>query len=377
MERHFDIAIVGGGIAGASLAYFLSPYRSVVVLERESAAGYHATGRSAAEFSRRFHDDIVAKLTRSSYTFFSQPPDNFSEVALLKPRGNLIIANAEKAGRLAQVFAEEQAESLPNPVERLSVEQAIDKVPFLDPNYIADAFYDPDCWDIEVENALQGYLKGAKNFEAKMYTNAEITGAKYQASMWQLTSSLGEIHASVLVNAGGAWADSIAQLSGVAPLSLTPYRRTVISVKVPQYELHDMPEVNEVDEDFYFKPDAGQLMVSPADETPVDPHDAWPEEMDIAYAAHYLSECTTLEFDHIAHSWAGLRTFAPDRVPVVGYSSQVPGFFWLAGQGGFGIQTSPALGRLASELIQHKPVPDELSILGLTEAVFSPARFGG
>ena len=173
----------------------------------------------------------------------------------------------------------------------------------------------------------------------------------------------------------GAWADPVAAHFGVEPIGLTPFRRTVINVAVDGYDLATVPEVNEIDELFYFKPDAGQLLVSPADETPCAPTDAQPEEIDIAYAAHYLSECTTLELQRVAHAWAGLRTFAPDRVPVVGPAAAVPGFFWLAGQGGFGIQTAPAMGRLAAELIVAGQLSAALRSFGLEAATFSPARF--
>ncbi len=379
MDKHYDLAIVGGGIAGAALAYFLSPHYSILLLERESALGYHSTGRSAAEFTHRFHSATIGQLTQASYDFFLHPPEHFTDISLLRKRGNLIIANEEKAQRLADVFMEEQksAPAFASPIERLSVAQAIEKVPFLNPDYVVDAFYDPDCWDIEVENVLQGYIKGAKRNGAEILLNTELHSAIHNDAHWTLETSNGKMSAHTVVNAAGGWVDPIAEMFGVPSLNIIPHRRTAISVKVPDYDVSHMPEVNEVDEDFYFKPDAGQLMVSPADETPVEPHDAWPEDLDIAYAAHYLTECSTLEFEHIAHKWAGLRTFAPDRLPVVGFSSKQPNFFWLAGQGGYGIQTSPALGRMAASLIHSQTIPEDMAQLGLTSDTFSPARFGG
>lgn len=379
MRASVDVAIIGGGIAGASLAYFLAPHRSVAVLEREEALGYHATGRSAAEFTHRFHSDIAGKLTSASHAFFVEPPAGFAEVALLRRRGNLLIANAEKAHRLDEVFAAEHAASPGGaaPIERLSTALALEKAPFLNPGYVVGALYDPDCWDIEVENLLQGFTRSAKAAGATFHLRAEAIAARRDGADWMIETTQGAVRARVVVNAAGGWADPVARLLGLTPLGIVPHRRTAISVKVDGYDLSGVPEVNEIDEAFYFKPDAGQLMVSPADETPVDPHDAWPEEIDIAYAAHYLTECTTLSVERVAHSWAGLRSFAPDRAPVVGFSAQAPGAFWLAGQGGYGIQTSPGMGRIAASLILNGAAPPDVEDLGLSAAMLSPARFGG
>jgi D-arginine dehydrogenase len=375
MAEHVDVAIIGGGIVGASIAHALAGRRSVVILEQESALGYHATGRSAAEFTYRFHSPLVGKLTAASAEFMHSPPQGFTDVALLRPRGNLLIANAEKKDRLAQVLVEERANSPAvgaSPVEELSVAQAIEKVPFLDPDYLAAAFYDPDCWDVEVESLLQGYAKSARSSGAQFQRETKLISARREAGVWHLETTQGEICAGTVVNASGAWADPIAAMFGVAPLAIEPLRRTAITLKAPDYDLTHMPEVNEIDEDFYFKPDAGHLMVSPADETPVEPHDAWPEDMDIAIAADYMTQCTTLEITHVAHSWAGLRTFAPDRVPVIGYSADQEGFFWAAGLGGFGIQTSPAIGQIAASLLCAETCSDDR--VSLAQAM-QPQRF--
>ena len=376
MAEHFDMAIIGGGIVGASVAHALAGRRSVVVLEQESALGYHATGRSAAEFTYRFHSPMVGKLTAASAGFMHSPPDGFTDVALLRPRGNLLIANAEKKQRLAQVLAEEQAATPAVgacPVEELTVAQAIEKVPFLDPAYLAAAFYDPDCWDVEVESLLQGYAKSARSTGAEFQRETKLLSARREAGIWHLETTQGEIRATSVVNAAGAWVDPIAELFKVNPLGINPLRRTAITLKAPDYDLTHMPEVNEIDEDFYFKPDAGHLMVSPADETPVEPHDAWPEDMDIAIAADYMTQCTTLEITHVAHSWAGLRTFASDRLPVIGHSAVQEGFFWAAGLGGFGIQTSPAVGQLVAGLLCDSSFADQPDLQALT-SLLSPKR---
>ncbi|MEM9629925.1 MAG: FAD-binding oxidoreductase [Pseudomonadota bacterium] len=377
MAEIFDIAVIGGGIAGASVAHFLSGKRSLVVLEQESALGFHSTGRSAAEFTRRFHSEIAGRLTAASAGFMMTPPDGFTEVDLLRPRGNLLIADAEKADHLRHVYEAECASSPEgaSPVELLDVDAALEKVPFLDTDWVKAAFYDPDCWDIEVENLLQGYARSAKTYGAEFRHNSQLLKARRENDHWVLETSQGEVRSRTVVNAAGGWADAVAQIFGGAPLGIVPHRRTAISVKVPGYDLSRMPEVNEIDEVFYFKPDAGQLMISPADETPVEPHDAWPEEIDIAYAAHYLSECTTLDVTHVAHSWAGLRTFAPDRLPVIGQSRKIEGLFWLAGLGGYGIQTSPAVGQIAAALLLDAEIPEEFHAAGLGAEIFSPSRF--
>ncbi len=377
MPDHVDIAIIGGGIAGTSLAAALAPHRSVALLERESAWGYHATGRSAAEFTRRFHSEIVGRLTTASHAFMSGPPEGFSATALLHRRGNLLIASHEKREQLDAITEAELRNAPPGatPVEPQTVEQALARVPFLNPDWLAGALFDADCWDIEVESLLQGYRKQAKAAGAHTLLNWTLDAASHRDSGWTLNSADQAITADVVVNAAGAWADDVARLCGVSPLQLIPHRRTAINLPVEGFDVSEMPEVNEIEEDFYFKPDAGQLFVSPADETPVDPHDAWPEELDIAIAADHIDQCTTLEITRVAHSWAGLRTFAPDRLPVVGYDSERPNFFWYAGQGGYGIQTAPALSRLGAALAMQQPLDDDLTALAITAEMFSPARF--
>lgn len=374
MTETVDVAIIGGGIAGISAAYFISPHRSVIVLEREAALGYHSSGRSAAEFAFRFHSEIVGKLAKISYPFLTTPPAGFTETNLLKRRGNLLIADAEKATRLAHVFAIESAAG-PG-LERLSIEQAIERAPILNPDYVADAFYDPDCWDIEAENLLQGCAKGARANGSTILNKAETLAAKREGDIWILETTAGEIRAKTVVDAAGAWADRTAALFGLKPLGILPYRRTAITVDLPAgIDAGALPEICEIDEAFYMKPEAGRLLVSPADATESEPCDAQPEELDIAYAAWYLEQATTVAVSHVAHRWAGLRTFAKDRVPVVGYSGEKEGFFWLAGQGGFGIQTAPAMGRLAADLLIGKALAGDFDEQGLSAAMFAPRRF--
>lgn len=369
----YDIAIIGGGIAGASLAHFVSGTRSVLMLEREAFHGYHASGRSAAEFTRRFHAPLVGRLAAASAEFLMNVPQGFCEIPLLVPRGNLLVADAEKAAHLHDVFKRETASGGEILLQRM--EEALARVPFLDPDVIKAAFYDPDCYDVEVEKLLQGFVKSARRQGAEIRTGSGLFSARHNGAHWELETDQGAFSAAVLVNAAGAWADATAKICSVKPLGITPYRRTAITIDLPGgIDVGALPEVCEIDEAWYFKPDAGRLMVSPADATESEPCDAQPEDIDVAYAVHYLEEATRLEVRNVPHKWAGLRTFASDRLPVVGFDSGQPAFFWLAGQGGHGIQSSPALGEYAASLLQRIKVSESLLKAGLTGAEFLPQR---
>jgi D-arginine dehydrogenase len=371
----YDIAIIGGGIAGASLAHFISGQRSVLMFEREAFHGYHSSGRSAAEFTRRFHAPLVGKLAIASAQFLMNAPQGFCETPLLIPRGNLLVADAEKAAHLHEVFKREAASGGEIVMQRM--DEALARVPFLDPDVIKAAFYDPDCFDVEAESLLQGFVKSARRRGAEIKTGCEVLSAKHNGGAWEIATNHGAFSAKTLVNAAGAWADVIAKVCGVRPLGIIPYRRTAINVDLPEgIDANALPEVNEIDEAWYFKPDAGRLLVSPADATQSGPCDAQPEDLDVAYAVHYLEEATTLEVKSVAHKWAGLRTFSKDRLPVVGFDKDQPAFFWLAGQGGYGIQSSPALGDYAASLLQKADVSDGLRKAGLTGKEFLPQRFG-
>lgn len=371
--RDYDVAIIGGGIAGLSLAYFLAPHRSVVVIEREEGLGYHSTGRSAAEFVLRYNAPEVCALAAISKSFFDSPPVGFSEVALLKQRGGVMIANAEKLARFEEVFAEE---SRANPeLQRLTVDEAIARVPILSRDYVAAAYYDPQFWDIEVENLLQGYVRGARRHGAAIIERSDVLAPHREDDRWVLATGAGEIRAKTIVNAAGGWADPVAELFGVAPIGILPHRRTAITVDLPEgIDALTLPEINEIDEDFYMKPEGGRLLSSPADATPCEPADVQPEEIDVAWAAHYIEEATTVPVRRIFKSWAGMRSFSPDRLPVIGFARDRPDFFWLAGQGGYGILTSPALGALAASLVVGAPAPDGFQSSGLDPAQFSPRR---
>jgi D-arginine dehydrogenase len=370
----FDVAIIGGGIAGLSLAYFLSPHRSVVVLERETALGYHSTGRSAAEFVLRYNAPAVCQLAAIAKDFFDSPPDGFSDIPLLQQRGGVMVANAEKAARLEAMFRAELA--FTPELEPLDEEEILARLPILKPGYAAAAFYDPNFWDIEVESLLQGYVKGARRNGAEIRERHAVLSASHDGQAWTIETSTGPVRAKTVVNAAGGWADPTADIFGVQPLGIIPHRRTAITVDLPAgIDISDMPEINELDEDFYMKPDAGRLFASPADATPCAPGDVQPEELDVAWAAHYIEEATTIPVRRVAKSWAGMRSFSPDRLPVVGFAPGHPDFFWLAGQGGYGILTSPALGSLAASLVAGATQPEEFKVLALDPQTFSPLRF--
>jgi len=369
----YDIAIIGGGIAGLSLAYFLGQQRSVVVLERESALGYHSTGRSAAEFVLRYNSPEVCQLAAIARDFFDAPPASFCDIPLLKRRGGIMIAQAEKAERLKAQF---EAEVRHAPLAMLSVEEAVSLVPFLDPTYVAAAYLDPDFWDIEVESLLQGYVRGAKRAGVEIRTDAGVRGVRDDGRHWQIDTEGGPIAARTVVNAAGGWADATADMFGLRPKGIVPHRRTAILIDLPgDIDVRAMPEINELDETFYFKPDAGRMLVSPADATPCAPGDVQPEEIDIAWAAHHFEQATTLPVRRIARSWAGMRSFAADRLPVVGFAPDHRRFFWLAGQGGYGILSSPALGALAASLLTDDPIPEGFRDEGLDPNRLSAARF--
>lgn len=363
MDR-VDIAIIGGGIAGLSLAAFLGDRQSVAVLEQEAAPGYHATGRSAAEFVLNYNPPAICDLARASKPFFDHPPEGFSTVPLLVRRGGLVIAGPAKIDRLRAQF-----ESLRGQVEGLawlSPEEAHSRAPFLDPALLGGAYFDPDYWDIEVDTLMHGYMRMAKRAGQSLLLKAGLRSATRVGGFWHLETTAGPLEARVIVNAAGGWADQVATLCGARPLGIVPHRRTAALVDLPDgIDAGSLPEINEVDDLFYFKPDGGRLFISPADETPCEPCDIQPEEIDVAWAVHHLESVSSLRVRRVAKSWAGMRTFSPDRLPVVGFDRDCEGFFWLAGQGGFGILTSPALGQLAAGMLCGQS----------GGAVFDPQRF--
>jgi len=369
----YDFIVVGAGMAGASIAYELSGTGKVCLIEMEERPGIHATGRSAALFAPSYGGREIRAITRASRAFFNAPPPGFADGPLLIDRGCLYIARQDQVGRLhAMVDTVRATGGTMRPVDRA---HALARIPLLRDAYVADAAVDDDATDIDVDALHQGFLRGARARGTVVLTEARLSGAIHDAGLWTVTLPDRTIQAPILVNCAGAWADEVARGCGAAARGLRALRRTAVLIDPPVgVDIRDWPAVIDADEAFYFKPDAGKLLLSPADETPDLPGDAQPEELDIAIAVDRVQAAIDIEVRRVSHSWAGLRTFAPDRVPVVGYDEERPGFFWCAGQGGYGIQTAPALSRLAAALVRGEPIPADVAAEGLDAPALSPLR---
>lgn len=369
-----DIAIIGAGIAGASMAYRLTPQHSVLLLEREDQPGYHSTGRSAAMFMASYGPPQVRALTRASEAFYAKPPTGFAEAPLLQPRGALYLAGPGQEALLQQTFDELKA-SCPN-LQTLSAAETLARVPCLRPEQVHGALYDPDSQDIDVHAVHQGFLRGAKAAGAGLRCNAELMSATYEDALWTLhLSDSTTVQARHIVNAAGAWADVIAQRCGASPVGLQPRRRSVFTFKPPEgMDIAGWPAVAGVDESYYFKPDAGQLLASPANADDTVPHDVVPEELDIAMGIHQVETVTTMSIRRPSHTWAGLRSFVADGELVIGWDGSCPGFFWLAAQGGYGIQSAAGASALAAALFSGEDLPEELQRQGVDAATLSPQR---
>jgi D-arginine dehydrogenase len=370
-----DVVIVGGGIAGASLGYRLaSRGRRVVIAEAEAQPGYHSTGRSAALYTKTYGNAIIRALTIESGRFLLAPPPGFSETPLMSPRPVLWIGREDQAASLEAALAEAKVSD--DRARACSVAEALALCPVLDADYLAGAILEPDGYDIDVHALHQGYLRGFRKAGGDVMSDARVQRIARNGSGWDVDADGQRFSCEVVVNAAGAWADELAELAGALPVGLTPKRRTAITFDPPSTnDLAAWPCVLDADETFYFKPDAGRILASPADETPTPPCDAQPEDLDIAITVDRIETATTLQVRRIAAKWAGLRTFASDKAPVVGMDPDAPGFFWLAGQGGYGIMTSPALGAVAADLILEGAFSEAVSGAGVTAASLSPARF--
>jgi len=355
----YDIAIVGAGIAGASLASQLAPAGSVIVLEAEDRPGYHATGRSVAFWTESYGGPKVQPLTEASGPFLR-------EHGFLSPRGALTIGRAGQGADIDAFVA--QFSALGVDIERYSRDEIERRIPGLKEQWTCGAM-EPDCCDIDVAALHQHYLAAAQRGGAIVATRSQMVAAQRDGSGWLLTLGGGrQLRCGILVNAAGAWADTVAQASGVRPLGLTPLRRTVVQLTMDVRVPADLPLVLDMGEDFYFKPDSGGLWLSPLDETPSPACDAAPEELDIAVALDRLADVVNWPVRAISHRWAGLRTFAGDRLPVYGFDGDNPRFFWFAGQGGFGIQTAPAAASLAACVLGGS------AISGIDPGPFAPQR---
>jgi len=372
--KAFDFVVIGAGIAGASAAYELAAQGSVVLLERESMPGFHSTGRSAALFTETYGNDSIRALTVGSRDFFVEPPDGFAEHPLLTPRGVIMIGREDQRAALDDGYAASQAQ-VPS-AALLDAAEVRELVPVVDPGYVAGGVFEPDCMDMDVHAIHQGFLSLGRARGAELVTNAEAKSLSFEGGTWQVATPSGAVAAPVVINAAGAWADEVAGLAGIAALGIVPKRRTALTFHAPdRVDPNPWPCVIDIEETFYFKPDAGLILGSPADETPTPPCDAQPEEIDVALAVDRIERATTMKVARIEHKWAGLRSFAPDNTLVAGFEPGAEGFFWLAGQGGYGIMTSPAMSRITAALAPGGDFPADLTHVGISARDLSPARF--
>jgi len=367
----WDVAVIGAGIAGASVAAELAALGArVVLLEREAQPGYHTTGRSAALFTVAYGPRVIRALSRASAAAFNAPPDAARPHPLLRPRGALFIARADQAASLAALAAE-----LGNAAQHIDATDARARLPILRPDYAAGALFDRSAADIDVDALHRQYLRALTARGGTLRTGAEVLALSRDGAGWRVETPAGALHAGIVVNASGAWADGIAALAGVAPVGLVPKRRTALLVAPPEGQNpENWPMIVDVDEQFYMKPDAGKLLLSPADETPSPPCDAQPDELDVAICIDRIQTAFDLPVRRIEHKWAGLRSFVADKCPVTGFAPDAPGFFWLAGQGGYGIQSAPALARAAAALALGRAIPDDIAAEGVTADALAPRR---
>ena len=371
MSRRYDVAIIGAGMAGASLAAEIAGEASVLLLEAESQPGYHSTGRSAAFWSETYGGPLIQPLTSASGGFLVAPPPDFSDRPLITPRGAIHLADGEGTAALAKLERAFANSSVP--LRRMDKAALATVIPGLRPGW-DEALAEPSCADIDVAALHAAYLKRARARGGALATDARLVAARRDGGHWAIQTTACSFAAHILVDAAGAWADIVARAAGVAPLGIRPYRRTIVQARVSPAPPADMPLVIDAAERFYFKSEAGgRLWLSPHDETPCDPCDSASEEIDIATAIDRLEQVVDWRVERVERSWAGLRSFAPDRLPVYGFAADAPGFFWCAGQGGFGIQTAPAAAKLAAALLLGR-APDSL-VAPIDPAPYAPGRF--
>jgi D-arginine dehydrogenase len=373
-ESQWDVIIIGAGIAGASAAYEISRSRQVLLLEMESHPGTHSTGRSGAVFIDPYGNSVVRALTAGSREFMRAPPPGFCEGPIMSDRELYLVVTTEDEEALLAGAFEELRRAFPalRLVDGAEVEE---RVPVMRRGVISRALHDRGVKDLDVDALLQGFLRGARERGAALLKEEKVLGLERRHGAWRVRSQAGTHEAPIVVNAAGGWVEEIAALAGARSLGITPTRRSLFLVAAPLgVEVKSWPLVADLGETYYFKPESGRILVSPSEEDPVEPCDVQPEDIDIALGVDRLQRVLDIEVRHIERKWAGLRTFAPDRSPVVGFDGEAEGFFWLAGQGGFGIQTSPAMGRLAAALVEGEDIPADLREKGVTDESIGPAR---
>jgi len=373
MPATADFIVIGGGIAGVSVAYELLPHGSVIVLEQESALGYHATGRSAAVLTENYGTPIWSRLVSASRGFLEHPPEGFATAPLLTDRGALFLARAHETGQL-----QAQCDDLIARGARVELVPAADALRWcevLRPETFATAMHEPDCKDIDTNELMMGYRRGIRAARGVIATGARVTAIRRDAGGWQVDTSAGAFQGGTIVNAAGGWAQQVAGMAGLGHRNVLPFRRTAVTFDAPAgSNLHRWPMTFDLAETFYFKPEAGRVMVSPVDMAQTAPCDAQADELEVALAIDRIETFTTMKVPRISHKWGGLRTFAPDHEPVIGADPQDARFVWLAGQGGNGVMACAAAARLAAALATGQGVPADLAALGITEGAISPGR---
>jgi len=363
----FDILVIGAGMAGATVAAHLAPERRVALVEAEEAAGYHATGRSAAMYILTYGPPDVRLLTGLSREFFDRPPPGFAEQPLMRRRAVVFLAPVAQCRSLDRMLAE-----VPG-LRRIAIAEVRKMVPALKPDYAAAAAIEEDDFDIDVARLHQGFLAMLRADRGTLALRSRAASIVRQAGLWNVETRSGAVfRAPVLVNAAGAWGDDVARIAAVTPLGLAPCRRTGVIIDPSPFSPENWPVVNDVAHTWYARPEARtRLMVSPADETPMEPGDVQPDELDVAIAIDRMQQALDIPVRRVERSWAGLRTFTPDGSLAFGWDEAAEGFFWCVGQGGYGIQTAPAAGRLVADLILGRDAGAAASII----AAIDPRRF--
>lgn len=359
--------MVGGGVAGLTVALALQEWASVTVIECESQLGYHASGRSAALFSESYGNALIRALSLASREALAT--GGYFE----HRRGALHFGEAADVERVDALAREAQA-LLPG-IRRLTASETAEMVPVIDIAATCGGVYEPDAMDIDTGKVVQSCASAFRTNGGAISLNEEVLRIERHGEGLRVATTSGAYDADFVVNAAGAWADTIAERAGLPRIGLAPKRRTAFIFDAPGYDTRHWPLVVDIRERFYFKPDAGRLIGSLADETDSPPCDAWPEDIDVATAVDRIEQATKLRIHRPHTPWAGLRTFSPDRSPVVGADPRLPGLFWLAGQGGYGFQVSFALARIASALLRDNKVPDDIAALGIARAALAPDRF--
>ena len=367
------IVVIGAGIVGLSAASALAHDADITVLEMESQPAYHSSGRSAATYIEPYDNMTVAQLTMASLAFFQSPPSGFSEALLVRPRGGLTLCPLDQVD-VFEAFLRDWTGPCPQ-LREISVAEAIAYIPVLRRDYVHRAAIDPMALDLDVHALITGHRKRVLGAGGRVLTNQRVV-ALTPGRPWAIQTADGSrFTADIVLNAAGAWGDAIAQLAGVRPVGLVPKRRTACLIDPPAgVQAAHWPMVHDAISSFYFRPESGKLMVSPADKTRSEPCDAQAEEIDVATAIDRAQTAAELPVRHIAHRWAGLRSFVADNKPVNGYAPDVAGFYWLVGQGGFGVQTSPTMARIARHQVLGLDMPEDLRARGLDAKQLAPAR---